>query len=197
MYRKFSASLSGAALASALVLSIAAAGPQAPAQMAGQEAAMPAATNTATPAGVIDQIITMVEHDVVPLAEAMPADKYDFAPTAGNFKGVRTFGQQIRHLTAANYGFFGHAASMKPNMPNPADLKTKEQMVQALKASFAFAHQAAATLTPDNALETVKPMDGISTRSGLMVFALVHANDHYGQLVEYLRMNGIIPPASR
>jgi uncharacterized damage-inducible protein DinB len=196
MSRKSSASLSGIALAATLAVSTLITGPQARAQMAGQKAAMPAPADT-SPAGVIDQLITMVEHDVVPLAEAMPADKYDFAPTAGNFKGVRTFGQQIRHLTAANYGFFGDGASMKPNMPKLADLKTKEQLVEALKASFAFAHQAAATLTPDNALETVKPMDGISTRSGLMVFALIHANDHYGQLVEYLRMNGIVPPASR
>jgi uncharacterized damage-inducible protein DinB len=139
----------------------------------------------------------MVEHEFVPLAEAMPADKYDFAPTNGNFKGVRTFAQQVRHVIGANYAFFGNAASIKPDMPKLADLKTKDQLVKALKDSFAFAHQAAATLTPDNALESVKPMDGVGTRSGLMVFALVHANDHYGQLVEYLRMNGIVPPASR
>jgi uncharacterized damage-inducible protein DinB len=194
MRRKFSASMAGAALASVLVFSTAAFTPRAAAQMAGQNSASEADTS---PSGVIDQIISMVEHEFVPLAEAMPADKYDFAPTNGNFKGVRTFAQQVRHVIGANYAFFGNAASIKPDMPKLADLKTKDQLVKALKDSFAFAHQAAATLTPDNALESVKPMDGVGTRSGLMVFALVHANDHYGQLVEYLRMNGIVPPASR
>lgn len=196
MHRKFSVSLTGVALASALAICMTGFAPQAAAQMANQDAAASAADTS--PSEALDQILTMVEHDVVPLAEAMPADKYDFAPTAGNFKGVRTFAEQVRHLAGANYGFFGDAASMKPeNMPKLADLKTKDQLVQALKDSFAFAHQAIATITPENAMEPVKPMDGISTRSGLMVFAMVHANDHYGQLVEYLRMNGIIPPASR
>ncbi len=197
MHRKISASLTGIALASALAISALSAGPNAYAQMAGHAASAPAAAPDTSPAGVIDQLITMVEGEFVPLAEAMPADKYDFAPTNGNFKGVRTFAQQVRHVIGANYAFFGHAASIKPNMPKLADLKTKDQLVKALKDSFAFAHQAAATLSPDNALETVKPLDGVGTRSGLMVFALIHANDHYGQLVEYLRMNGMVPPASR
>jgi uncharacterized damage-inducible protein DinB len=196
MYRKLSASLTGIALVSALAISTLAASPSASAQMAGNPPSTPAAADT-SPAGVVDQLITMVESEFVPLAEAMPADKYDFAPTNGNFKGVRTFAQQVRHVIGANYAFFGGAASIKPSMPKLADLKTKDQLVKALKDSFAFAHQAAATLSPDNALETVKPLDGVGTRSGLMVFALIHANDHYGQLVEYLRMNGMVPPASR
>ncbi|MGC1784784.1 MAG: DinB family protein [Acidobacteriaceae bacterium] len=161
-------------------------------------------TNSATansapsPASVVDQLLSMVEEELVPLAEAMPADKYNFAPTNGNFKGVRTFGQQVKHVTMANYWMFGSAASMKPtNMPKMADLKTKDQIVQALKDSFAFAHQAIATLNGDNALEQVKPVDGIKTRAGIMLFAVIHMNDHFGQMVEYVRMNGIVPPSSR
>ena len=92
---------------------------------------------------------------------------------------------------------FGHAASMHPKMPANDQLKTKAQLVSALKDSFAFAHKAIATLDQQNALDNIKPMDGISTRAGLMVFAIVHMNDHFGQLVEYLRMNGIVPPSSR
>lgn len=161
-------------------------------------------TNSATansapsPASVVDQLLSMVEEELVPLAEAMPADKYNFAPTNGNFKGVRTFGQQVKHVTMANYWMFGSAASMKPTkMPKMADLKTKDQIVQALKDSFAFAHQAIATLNSDNALEQVKPVDGIKTRAGIMLFAVIHMNDHFGQMVEYVRMNGIVPPSSR
>ncbi len=82
-------------------------------------------------------------------------------------------------------------------MPNINDLKTKDQIVQALKDSYAFGHRAIDTLTGDNAMETVKPVDGINTRAGIMLFAIIHMNDHFGQMVEYARMNGVVPPSSR
>ena len=157
-------------------------------------------TNTAsmTLAQVVDQLLTKVEDDLVPLADAMPADKYDFAPTNGNFKGVRSFAGQVKHVIQANYYIFGTAASMKPSsMPKMQDLKTKAQIMQALKASFAFAHQAIATLTSQNAMEKVKPVAGIDTRAGVMLLAIIHMNNHFGQMVEYARMNGIVPPSSR
>ncbi|HTU50626.1 MAG TPA: DinB family protein [Acidobacteriaceae bacterium] len=158
--------------------------------------AAPAATTT--PSQVVDQLLNTVEREMVPLVEAMPADKFDFAPTNGNFKGVRTFGQQVQHVIMANYWMYSQASSLQPpDMKAIKEMKTKEQLVQGLKDSFAFAHRAIATLTPQNALETVKPVDGISTRAGIMVFAIIHMNDHFGQMVEYLRMNGIIPPSSR
>lgn len=150
-----------------------------------------------TPAEVVDQLLTMVQKEMMSLAEAMPADKYDFAPTNGNFHGVRTFGEQIKHVIQANYGMFGAAASMQPaGMARVNSLKTKAEIVQALKDSFTFAHKAVATLDEQNALEEVKPVDGINTRAGIMTFAIIHMNDHVGQLVEYVRMNGIIPPFS-
>lgn len=152
---------------------------------------------SSTPAQVVDQLLTMVESEMVPLTEAMPADKYNFAPTNGNFHGVRTFAQQVKHVISANYGMFGAAASMQPaGMPKMDTLKTKDQIVAALKDSYAFAHRAVATLDQQNALEEIKPVDGVKTRAGIMTFAVVHMNDHYGQLVEYLRMNGIVPPSS-
>lgn len=156
------------------------------------------AGTTTSPAQVVDQLLSMVEQELVPLAEAMPADKFNFAPTNGNFKGVRTFAEQVKHVAQANYFMYADAASMKPaNMPKMGDLKTKEQIVQALKDSFAFGHQAIATLDQQNALEEVKPVDGVKTRAGIMAFAIIHMNDHFGQMVEYVRMNGIIPPSSQ
>lgn len=134
---------------------------------------------------------------MVPLVEAMPADKFNFAPTNGNFKGVRTFAQQVQHVISANDYMYSRAASIPPPDIQVRNLKTKAQLVQGLKDSFAFAHRAIATLTSQNALEAVKPVDGIPTRAGIMVFAVIHMNDHFGQMVEYLRMNGIIPPSSR
>jgi uncharacterized damage-inducible protein DinB len=153
---------------------------------------------TATPAQVVDQLLSIVEGEMVPLVEAMPADKFNFAPTNGDFKGVRTFGQQVQHVIMANYFMFGAASSIQPpDRQTFKDMKTKEQLVQGLKDSFAFGHRAIATLTTQNAMETVKPVDGISTRGGIMAFAIIHMNDHFGQMVEYLRMNGIVPPSSR
>jgi len=155
-------------------------------------------TASTRPAQVVDQLLTKVEQEFVPLAEAMPADKYNFAPTNGNFKGVRTFAEQVKHVTMANYYIFGAASSIHPeHMPNMKDLKTKAQIMQALKDSFAFSHRAIATLNAQNALEKVKPVNGIDTRAGIMVFAIIHMNDHFGQMVEYARMNGIVPPSSR
>ena len=158
--------------------------------------AAPAATTT--PAQVVDQLLSIVEGEMVPLVEAMPADKFDFAPTNGNFKGVRTFGQQVQHVIMANYYMFGAASSLQmPDRQTFKAMKTKAQLVQGLKDSFAFGHRAIATLTTQNAMEAVKPVDGISTRGGIMAFAIIHMNDHFGQMVEYLRMNGIVPPSSR
>ncbi len=158
--------------------------------------AAPAATTT--PAQVVDQLLSIVEGEMVPLVEAMPADKFDFAPTNGDFKGVRTFGQQVQHVIMANYYMFSAASSLQmPDRQTFKDMKTKAQLVQGLKDSFAFGHRAIATLTTQNAMETVKPVDGISTRGGIMAFAIIHMNDHFGQMVEYLRMNGIVPPSSR
>lgn len=156
-----------------------------------------ASAATATPAQVVDQLLNTVEGEMVPLVEAMPADKFNFAPTNGNFKGVRTFAQQVQHVISANNYMYSTAASIPPPDIQVRNLKTKAQLVQGLKDSFAFAHRAIATLTSENAVETVKPVDGISTRAGIMVFAIVHMNDHFGQMVEYLRMNGIVPPSSR
>jgi uncharacterized damage-inducible protein DinB len=128
----------------------------------------------------------------------MPADKYNFAPTHGEFKGVRTFGQQLTHIAQAQYFFFS-GFGVKPTIdPKSLDkLTSKDEIVKALKDSFAFAHQATGTMTPNNAFEEIETRDGTNTRASIAAFSLAHTNDHYGQMIEYLRMNGIVPPASR
>lgn len=160
-------------------------------------ASQPAATAVAvTPAQVVDQLLTDVEHELVPLAEAMPADKYNFAPTQGNFTGVRTFADQIKHVINSNAMIFGDATSTPSTMPKMASPQTKDQLVQALKDSFALAHLSIATLNGQNMFEPVKPIAGNNTRIGVMILAIVHMNDHFGQMVEYARMNGVVPPSS-
>lgn len=157
------------------------------------------------PAKSMDHVVSALEGEIVPLAEAMPADKYNFAPTAADFKtlkpeytGVSTFGQMVAHMAAANYSYGSAFSGLKPNV----DVKTvtaqtdKEHAVAALKQSFAFLHQAAGSLTAANAFEHVgrNPDD---SRISIATQTLAHDNDHYGQLVEYLRMNGMVPPASQ
>ena len=137
----------------------------------------------------------------------MPAEKYDFAPSAAifvpgqttEFATVRTFGGQATHVAQANYFFYMAISGLKPDvdMGGIAKLTKKDDVVAALAASFAFAHKAIATLTAANAFEVVQIQEpGIYTRATLAEFGVSHAFDHYGQMVEYLRMNGVVPPAS-
>jgi uncharacterized damage-inducible protein DinB len=151
-----------------------------------------------SPAQVFGKLFSSQAEEVVAAAEAMPADKYDFAPTTGEFKGVRTFGQQITHVAEAQYFFF-KGFGIKPGIDVEAigKLTSKDDVVKALKDSYAFAQQAVATITTENAFEKIAPVDGTDTRASIAAFALAHTNDHYGQMVVYLRLNGIVPPASR
>jgi uncharacterized damage-inducible protein DinB len=148
------------------------------------------------PAQVYGKLLGSIEAEVVEAAEAMPAEKYDFVPSTGEFKTVRTFGQQVKHLAQANYYYFSKMGS-KPTADVKAidKLTGKDEIVHALKDSFAFGHQSIDSMTAQNAFESIDSKQ--ATRAGLATAVLAHANDHYGQMVIYLRMNGIIPPASR
>lgn len=144
----------------------------------------------------------MLGSDLVALAEAMPEDKWNFKPTTGEFKTVRTFGEQIKHAACANEAFVLEIEHKEPPAgcenggPNPA--KTRAEIIQYLRESFARLDAAVDGMTPANALEPAGgPYGGQSTRLGLITLAIWHGADHYGQLVVYLRMNGIVPPASR
>ncbi len=155
-------------------------------------------------ARLYDSQITGAEREIVPLAEAMPAGKYGFAPTSGEFKGVRTFAQQVKHLAAVVYLVAAAAQKEAPPVDTggengPDSAKTKEQIVAFLKASFAYAHKAAQSLDERNQLEMVKSPfgQGEMARGAALAIASWHSFDHYGQMVVYARMNGIIPPASR
>ncbi len=135
----------------------------------------------------------------------MPEDRYNFSPEGLNlpgsdYKGVRTFALQVRHVAASNYALWapltGEAIPDDWKGGNgPESLKTKAAILQFLKDSFALGHRAAATLTIENMLQN--PGQSKSSRLHRATFAVAHAYDHYGQMVEYLRMNGIVPPASR
>ena len=152
----------------------------------------------ASPAQVYEKLFSGQAEEVVAAAEAMPADKYNFAPASGNFKGVRTFAQQVTHVAEAQYFFFA-GFGVKPGLDPQSitKLTSKDDAVKALKDSYAFAEKAMETITPENAFEKIAQVDGADTRATIAAFGLAHTNDHYGQMVVYLRLNGIVPPASR
>ena len=158
-----------------------------------------------TVASVVDREISAIEKQVVEVAEAMPEDKFNFTPESltipgDDYKGVRTFAVQVKHVASSNYFLWSSLTGDKvpENIKDgngPAELKNKADIIKFLKDSFALGHRAAATLTAENMLQP--PEHSKSTRLHLATFGVAHAYDHYGQMVEYLRMNGIVPPASR
>ncbi len=153
---------------------------------------------------VLDRTVLNLEHEFVPAAEAMPEDKFGFAPTNGAFKGVRTFAQQIKHVAAVNYELGAALLEQKPPVDigdesGPASMTSKADILKFLKESFEYVHKAIATINEKNLVGTVKSPFGEApvSRLGLATSVSSHGFDHYGQIVEYLRMNGIVPPASR
>ena len=181
-----------------------------PAKSSSAAGASASGTPSAPPtiASAIDREISIIEKEIVEAAEAMPEDKFDFSPeklsiSGSDYKGVRTFGQQLKHVAASNYLIWSPITGEKaPDTANdgkgPDNMAAKADIIKYLKDSFAFGHKAVATLTASNLVQPITSSSGRqTTRLFLATFAPAHAFDHYGQLVEYLRMNGIVPPASR
>jgi uncharacterized damage-inducible protein DinB len=161
--------------------------------------AKPAVGTAVSPSATYDKLLAGMEKEFVDAAEAMPEDKFNFAPpaSAGEFKGVRTFAGQVKHIAEANYYFFAPAGFSEADGKAKSDaiekLASKADIIAALKESFKVAHAYIATITPENAFV----MTANGTRGGMAAFGIAHLMDHYGQMVVYLRMNGIVPPASR
>jgi uncharacterized damage-inducible protein DinB len=170
----------------------------------------PQAQPAPTIAADVDRQISSLEKEIVGAAEAMPEDKFNFAPASLNipgseFKDVRTFAEQVKHVAASNYLLWGAITGDKSPVPSkddngPDSLKTKTEIVKYLKDSYVIGHKAAKSLTAENIGNTAPSPFGGSARFSwlwMSTFAVAHGFDHYGQMVEYLRMNGIVPPASR
>jgi uncharacterized damage-inducible protein DinB len=177
------------------------------AQMGAQAPKVPAGTMI-EPSKSMDVLLKLYEDQIMSAVNAMPADKFSFAPSAAIFvpsqkpdylspndKGVRTFGQMVGHIAQANYFFFSavDGSKMGPEVKAIGSMTSKDDLVKALEGSFAFAHKAVGTLTAANAFASVKDDQ---TKTSMAAFGIAHMCDHYGQLVEYLRMNGVVPPAS-
>ena len=155
-------------------------------------------------AQALNRGVTGVENELVPAAEALPETKYSFAPTNGEFKGVRNFAEQVKHVAAVNYMVGAAILQEKPPLElggenGPDSVKSKAEIVRFLKDSFTYAHKAVATINESNLVDPIKSPfgQGTTTRLGMATLIVGHCFDHYGQIVEYLRMNSIVPPASR
>ena len=154
---------------------------------------------------LFDGQISGVEREVVSLAEAMPAEQYNFAPAQGEFKGVRTFSQQMTHIATIIYEV--SAAALGEKCPveegkdenGAASIQGRDAVVKYLKDSFTYAHKAANAMTNANMMDMVQSPFGSGKTARVSLIATIssHTFDHYGQAVVYARMNKIIPPASR
>lgn len=160
-----------------------------------------AAASQLAPATAIDDLITHYQGDMMKAARAMPPGKYGFTPATlplpeGKFTGVRSFADQVKHVTQANYAIAANVLGTEPavDLKRIGTLENKDAILAALEASFVAVHQAIATITPANQNDAVDDI-GVAphvTRATEAAWAAVHGYDHYGQMVEYLRMNGIV-----
>jgi hypothetical protein len=160
-----------------------------------ESASKPATQQDDIPKSIADSIsgtLQFSEGNFLSVAEAMPENKYSFVPTAGKFDGVRSFGEQVKHVACSQFAFFNEFEGKKP----PEDCgkggheaaRTKPELIKYLKDSFDYSNRVLATLTAKNALQRVDgPYAGPNTKLGISVVAVWHITDHYGQLVEYLR----------
>src|SRR5579864_5401934 len=154
----------------------------------------------------LESLMKIVEKEIISTVDAMPADKLGFAPTDGEFKGVRTFGQMVKHFSATNHILAAAALGEEPPAEagdelGPENVRTKAEILAYLKGSFVHLDKAVEAIGQTNIPVNASPISplkrGEVTRLALITETLLHAYDHYGQLVEYLRMNGVVPPASR
>ena len=173
-----------------------------------QQGVEKAAGTLIAPAEALNSLLNMTESQMISLVKAFPADKYGFAPSAAIFAlgqqteyaGVRPFGALVIHVAQANYILGSRVSGLKPDIDPTTlpKLTSKDEIVAALEASFAFDHRAIGTITNANAFESVSGPSATTpfTRCTQAAYIAVHASDEYGQMVEYLRMNGITPPSS-
>jgi uncharacterized damage-inducible protein DinB len=164
-----------------------------------------AAQNGDVPKSIAESVsdtLRFIEGNFLAVAEAMPQDKYSFVPTVGKFDDARSFGEQVKHVACAQFAFFNEFEGKTP----PDDCEkgghdpatTKAELLKYLKDSFDYSNRVLATLTEKNALDRVEGRYAApNTKLGISVAAVWHITDHYGQLVEYLRMNGIVPPMTQ
>jgi hypothetical protein len=153
-------------------------------------------------AASVGETLEFVEGEFLGVAEAMPEEKYDFVPTTGQFDDARTFREQVKHVACVQFALFNEFEGKQPpplcEKGGPSSAKTKSDLIQYLQESFDYSNSVVLRLTATNSLDRVEGRYAApTTKLGISVASIWHVTDHYGQLVEYLRMNGIVPPVTQ
>lgn len=141
-------------------------------------------------------MLTFASGKIMQLAEAMLADKYSWSP-----EGVRSFAGILQHVSSANYFFASKIGASMPEGVNletlEQDLKTKEDLMPALKKSADFIAEAIKNVEDQNLANKIEfPFPGEFTVTSAILIGFSHCNEHLGQLIAYSRMNGVAPPWS-
>jgi len=135
----------------------------------------------------------MVKGYITKAAAQVPEDKYKYQPT----KEVRTMGALFGHIAESNGGICATASGMKPVAVGAEKLATKAELQKALADSFAFCDKAFAAMTAANMNESVTLFGQLKlSRLGALAFNNSHDFEHYGNIVTYMRLNGMVPPSS-
>jgi hypothetical protein len=164
-----------------------------------------------TVASVLLRNFGFEEYQFRSAAEAMPAEKYVYRPAQGDYGGIypgygpkelRTFGEQVKHVACSNFAFAAELDGKTPppgcDKGGPSPAKTRDELVAYLRDSFKTLEKSIGAITSENMFQPIEgPYAGPNTRLGLATVCIWHVADHYGQLVLYMRLNGIVPPASR
>jgi uncharacterized damage-inducible protein DinB len=138
-------------------------------------------------------IYGMTKNDVLKSAEEMPEENYSFKPVAT----VRTFGELIGHVADAQYEFCGPVAGDGVKSPEVEKNKTsKADLIAALKVAFAYCDKTYAGMTDAQAADTIH-FFGSSTKLVVLSFNNAHNMEHYGNIVTYMRIKGLVPPSSK
>ena len=131
---------------------------------------------------------------IIKIADAMPEDTFDYRSTPEQ----RTYGEQILHIAGANVGFLGTLGGQAPAPTMSREATAKAEILQALADSFDYGTALIEEQTDETMVGVVDArFFGESTRARVISFLLGHTWDVYGQMAVYLRLNGIVPPASQ
>jgi uncharacterized damage-inducible protein DinB len=139
--------------------------------------------------------LAQIKNPVIRTAEKVGEDLYAFKPTPE----VRSLGQLIAHIADGNFGICAAASGMKPPMSGvekSTQGNGKAALQKALAASFEFCEQGLAAMDDKKGAEVIKMLLGMQPRLGVFAFNNSHVNEHYGNLVTYMRLKGIVPPSS-
>lgn len=154
-----------------------------------------AAQSKSTVSDVLREMLGGREKNTIAAFEEMPADKYDYKPTADQM----TFGHLAAHIADANYYFCSNVGNVpQPKVEELKGTEGKDKLVAAMKASFEFCHAALAKADDSTMNDSIKWFDG-KPRPRVWAFIALPSSwaDHYGAAAMYLRLNGVLPPTAK